>query len=66
MLVNRLPTPSERPRLAHCRAIQDAVRAASCAVKLARAVPRTRVSQELLRTAEEQLDLARRAVERLT
>jgi len=66
MLVNRLPTPTERPRLAHCRAIQDAVGAASCAVKLARAAPRERVSQELLRTAEEQLELARRAAERLT
>jgi hypothetical protein len=66
MLMTWLPTPTERPRLAHCRAIQDAVRAASCAVKLARAAPREQVSQELLRTAEEQLDLARTAVERLT
>lgn len=63
MLITRVPAPSDRPRLAHGRAVRDAIDAAWCAVRLALAGPEEEKS--LLRAAEAQLRLARQALDRL-
>jgi hypothetical protein len=64
-MLERLPNLRERPRLAHHRAIEHALAAARCALKLTLERPGERVSRELLRTAVAQLDLVRGSVERL-
>jgi hypothetical protein len=64
-MLARLPDVGERPRLAHRRAIENALAAARCALRLTLEGPGEGLSRELLRIAVTQLDVVRGSVERL-